>query len=168
MSSTYRAKCAIFFALCMFGPAQHSFTYCASSWVSWVIARSFHSRRKFHSGRRDKGTGAKLSVSPLAGCVYAYSKLQAYKSLSLCYRLNYAINITETETFPVCWFVQGFRPRLPASASPNGYAAIPAMGRSQGLHRVRSCSAFWVAQYCYTCCASSPFCQRDIVALVTP
>ena len=44
------------------------------------------------------------------GCVYAYSKLQAYKSLSLCYRLNSALKRTETEPFSVC----RFRPKLPA------------------------------------------------------
>ena len=112
-----------------------------------AVACSFHSRRTFHSGRRNQGIGAKVSISPLAGYVYAYSKLQAYKSLSLCYRLNSATNITETETFPVCRFVQGFRPRLPASASPSGFAAIPAIGRSQGLHHICLCSAFCVVQH---------------------
>ena len=65
----------------------------------------------FISGCGRKGSGVQsLRFSGLTGCVYAYSKLQAYESLSLCYRLNSALKCTETEPFSVC----SFRPKLPA------------------------------------------------------
>ena len=96
MSSTYYTKSALFFAELVF-----------------VLGECFGgiAGEHFISGCGGKGSGVQsLRFSGLTGCIYAYSKLQAYESLSLCYRLNSALKCTETEPFSVC----RFRPKLPA------------------------------------------------------